>query len=435
MNSYATSEDRPWYSGITGYQWLVLLIASLGWIFDVFEGQIFVACMNEAMPDLLGPSAGAGLVSFYNSVALAAFLVGGAIGGVAFGMLSDRVGRVRTMILTILVYSIFTFFQAFTRDAWQLIALRFLVAMGIGGEWAVASSMVAEVFPKHARAWSSAIFHASSVLGIWIAAAVGILVVANPALGWRWAFVIGVLPALLTVWVYRSLREPEQWTRAREAALAGQAPPQARLADLFTPALLRNSLVGLALATFGLATFWAVYIQGWNLMRELAAKGLINWQPKSAEMMAMFLVSTGGGIGLVSCGPLCNRLGRRATFLFFCLGGLVSALLLFQVVPLGPLWVLWPALPVFGYFTTGMHAGYAIYFPELFPTRLRGTGSGFCFNGGRLLAAPILIVSGWMQKDLGMSLSDTASVLSLLFLAGAAVLLFAPETKGKDLPT
>jgi len=247
--------------------------------------------------------------------------------------------------------------------------------------------------------------------------------VAHPSLGWRWAFGVGVLPALLTVWVYRALREPDQWLQAREAARRGQTPPRARLADLFTPQLARSSLVGLALATVGLATFWAVYIQGWNLIRELAEKGFIPWRPKSAEMMAMFLVSSGGGIGLVSCGPLCNRLGRRRTFLLFCLGGVVAALVLFQLLPRGPLWILWLALPVFGYFTTGMHAGYAIYFPELFPTRLRGTGSGFCFNGGRLLAAPILIVSGWMQKDLHVALADTASMLSLLFLVGAVVLL------------
>jgi len=428
--------SRPWYSGITTYQWLVLLIASLGWIFDVFEGQIFVACMNEAMPELLGPEATKGDVSFYNNMALAAFLVGGAIGGVAFGMLSDRIGRIRTMILTILVYSMFTFLQAFSQNAWQLIGLRLLVAAGVGGEWAVASALVAEVFPKHARAWSAAIFHSSSVLGIWVAVLVGKLIVPEPDLGWRWAFAVGVLPALLTVWVYRSLHEPEQWTEARKAASdQGRVVARPRLSDLFAPELVRNTLVGLALATVGLATFWSVYIQGWNLVRELAEANQLAWQPKDAEMMGMFLVSVGGGVGLLSCGPLCNWLGRRGTFLLFCLGGVVSAVLLFQVLPRGPLWLLWPSLPIFGYFTTGMHAGYAVYFPELFPTRLRGTGGGFCFNGARLTAAPILILSGYMRKTLDISLGDTATILGLLLLLGAIVLLFAPETKGRDLPT
>jgi len=453
-----TAEDKtPWYSGVTRYQWLVLVIASLGWIFDVFEGQIFVATKNDAMPELLGAAANPGTVAYYNTVALAAFLAGGALGGVAFGVLSDRIGRTRTMMLTILMYSCFTGLTAFCQSVWQMIALRFLVATGIGGEWAVASAMVAEVFPKHARAWSLGIFHASSVLGIYVAAAAGALIVANPSLGWRWGYAVGLLPALLTLWIYASLKEPAQWLAARRAAGEDRARQTGRVLDLFAADLWQRTVVGLALATIGLATFWAVYIEGWNLMRQRAedrhlgvsagalagparqdALGTLSAEVKRSikreEMLAMFLVCTGGGIGLVSCGPLANRIGRRGVFLLFCLGGVILALALFQVLPAGPGWLLWAALPVFGYFTTGMHAGYAIYFPELFPTRLRGTGGGFCFNGGRLLAAPILIVSGWMQKDLHMSLADTASALSLLFLLGLVALLFAPETKGQDLP-
>jgi len=148
----------------------------------------------------------------------------------------------------------------------------------------------------------------------------------------------------------------------------------------------------------------------------------------------MFLVVTGGGIGLVSFGPLANRLGRRGAFLLFCLGGVGAAAVMFQVLPRGPAWLRWTALPLFGYFATGMHAGYAIYFPELFPTRLRGTGSSFCFNGGRLLAGPILILTGWMQRDLAVSLANSATLLGLLFLLGIVVLAFAPETRGKELP-
>jgi MFS family permease len=456
MNASDETGGR-WYQGVTGYQWLVLLIASLGWIFDVFEGQIYEATKNEAWPELL-LVADAGSKAFYNTLARAAFLVGGALGGVGFGVLSDRLGRVRTMTFTILMYSCFTCLTAFAQSPWQMVSLRFLVAAGVGGEWAVASAMVAEVFPPRARAWSLGIFHASSIFGLYAAVLTGWLIGAHPSLGWRWCFAVGLLPALLTLWIYASLREPRQWIEARQAAREGRARQTGRILDLFAPELVRSTLVGLALATVGLATFWGVYVEGWNLVREITEQqylgegyatlsGQARQQAVAAlsphdrssiqrtQMLAMFLVSTGGGIGLICCGPIANRLGRRGVFFFFCVGGLLAAVILFQLLPPLPAWMLWGFLPVFGYFATGMHAGYAIYFPELFPTRLRGTGGGFCFNGGRLLAAPILIISGWMQKDLHMSLCDTATVLGLLFLLGLFVLLFAPETKGRELPT
>ena len=153
----SSTASGPWYSGITGYQWLVLIIASLGWIFDVFEGQVFVASMNEAMPSLLpksseGAAAGAFLSdlfqgrlapALYNNIALGAFLAGGALGGVIFGALGDRIGRARTMVITILMYSLFTCLTAFSQNWWHVVGLRFLVALGVGGEWAVASAMVA----------------------------------------------------------------------------------------------------------------------------------------------------------------------------------------------------------------------------------------------------------------------------------------------------
>ena len=450
------SEPRTkWYEGVTSYMWLVLLIGSLGWIFDVFEGQIFVASMNEAMPSLVPEGTGRGAIDFYNNCAMAAFLVGGALGGVLFGKLSDRIGRTTTMILTILMYSLFTFVTAFARTPFEMIGLRFLVAMGTGGEWAVASAMIAEVFPRRARAWSLGIFHGSSVLGTYLAALAGLFI---PMIGWRWGFAIGAFPALMTLWIRWKLKEPEQWVQARDLAKEDSTKQTGRIRDLFASGLLRNTLVGLTLATIGLATFWGVHIYGrellrtsvkqsylaeldaekdrtetesLNLLSDSARQSIKNW-----EMLGMILVTTGGGIGLLSFGPICERIGRRATFLFFHVGGLVTALIVFQGMPdASPNALAW-MLPLFGYMTLGMHAGYAIYFPELFPTRLRGTGGGFCFNGGRFLAASILLVRGWMRSEdgLGLSLESTATALSLLFLVGIFTLLFAPETKGQELP-
>lgn len=445
----------PWYSGVTSYQWLVLLIASLGWVFDAFEGQIFVASMNEAMPSLLPAGTSQGTIEFYNKLALGAFLVGGALGGVAFGMLSDRIGRTKTMVYTILMYCGFTCITAFATSWWMMVLLRFLVAMGVGGEWAVASAMVAEVFPQRARARSLGIFHATSVLGTFLAVAAGAFIVGNPKFGWRWGFGIGAVPALLTLWIRWRLHEPDQWVHARKAAMQDPAKRVGRITELFVQGLRRKTVVGVLLAAIGLATFWGVHVYGKDLMRRAATKYYSQMDKTPAatsniaassqkadytstikkwEMLGMLLVTTGGGLGLLAFGPISERIGRRGAFLFFNIGGLVSGLLLFQVFANTSITNLCVALPVFGFLTLGMHAGYAIYFPELFPTRLRGTGGGFCFNFGRILAAPILFISGWMQKDWGFSLESSASILSLLFLFGCVVLLFAPETRGLELP-
>jgi MFS family permease len=452
------------------------------------------------------------------------------------------------------MYSLFTCVTAFAQNWWQMAILRFLVAMGTGGEWAVASAMVAEVFPKRARAWSLGIFHASSVLGTYLAVLAGVFVVGNYALAaqvgevarsvgsvfgesaadflgtflaspWRLGFLIGAFPALLTLVIRWKLREPEQWIEARAAAAKTPAQKPGRLADLFQKGLIRNTLVGITLATIGLATFWGVHIYGRELLRTIVERPYLaeveseieasvaeirravdavlqdhegavpfdavfeamgSADPRSLdalrqalperaepiardelealpakvrkkmttavlaalpdkekrsvkrwEMLGMFLVTTGGGLGLLSFGPVCEWIGRRPTFLLFHLGGLASGLIVFQGMSNVSATALCWMLPVFGYLTLGMHAGYAIYFPELFPTRLRGTGGGFCFNGGRFLAASILVLRGWMRNDqgLGLSLESTASILSLLFLLGVFVLLAAPETKGRDLPT
>ncbi len=422
-----------WYEGISRYQWLVLVIASLGWIFDVFEGQIFVAGQERVLGDLLPPGATSGDINYYGNLINGAFLVGGALGGVLFGALSDRIGRVRTMVLTILVYSLFTGLSALAQSWWHIAACRFLVALGTGGEWAVASAFVAEVFPARARAWSLAIFHASSVLGTYLAIAAGQLVVGNSALGWRWGFVIGAVPALLTLWVRTGLHESEVWRQAQTAGAADRPGVGA----LFRGVLARRTLVGVALATVGLATFWGTHVYGKNMLpRAVAAQADLTGSSPDLHgwtMLGMFLATTGAGLGLVAFGPLSEWLGRRGAFLVFHLGGLAAALVLFQVLS-GVLAVAL-FLPVFGFLTVGMHAGYAVYFPELFPTRLRSTGAGFCFNVGRLTAAPVLYLSGWIQRPtaLGLSLPDAASLLSLLFLAGVGLLALAPETKGQEL--
>ncbi len=460
-----SSDRQPWYAGITGYQWLVLIIASLGWVFDVFEGQVFVASMRDAMPALLGVPADHPNVSQWNDWAFGSFLLGGALGGVLFGVVADRIGRSKTMVLTILFYSLFTCVTALAQTAWQIVLLRFFVAMGVGGEWAVASAMVAEVMPTRSRPVMSSIFHGSSVFGTLMAAAVGATVIGNEALGenaWRWGFAIGAAPALLTVWVRWKLREPDEWIRARDRARTDKDARTGRLTDLLRPPHLRNTLVGVTLASIGLVTFWGVHIYGKNaLLRQAQNRALqeekVSLAPptdpaaksvykerrsealakhrssiKRAEMLSMTLNTLGGGLGLILFGPIAMRWGRRMTFIFYHAVAFLMVLILFRwlMVPETPTWQLAVALPVFGFFTLGMHAGYAVYFPELYPTRLRSTGSGFCFNMGRLATAAAFVGFGMVA----ITDERKAVLLAPLYLAGVVVVLMARETSGQDLP-
>lgn len=467
MSDSSTSPDsqpssmpgQKWYSGISQYQWLVLTIASLGWIFDVFEGQIFVASMRDAMPNLLGGvSADSPEVRSWNDMAFGSFLLGGAFGGVLFGMVSDKIGRSKTMIITILFYSLFTCVTALANAPWQMVVLRFFVAMGVGGEWAVASAMVAEVMPSRSRSVMSSIFHASSVFGTLLATAAGAFIVGNPALGengWRWGFAIGAVPALLTLWIRWKLREPDQWVKARERAAENVDQQTGRLSELFSGANLRATIVGVSLASIGLVTFWGIHIYGKNaLMRKAqneilavaslpddASKELRNAvlkehepEVKRAEMLSMVLNTIGGGLGLILFGTISNRIGRRGAFMLYHVIAFGMVILLFKIlIPNdASVAVLSLVLPVFGFFTLGMHAGYAVYFPELYPTRLRGTGAGFCFNMGRLATAAAFF--GFAALANPPSDINKGLMLAPLYLLGVVVVLFGKETRGTELP-
>jgi MFS family permease len=387
------------------------------------------------------------------------------------------------MIITILFYSLFTCVTAFAQHPWQMVVLRFFVAMGVGGEWAVASAMVAEVMPNRSRPVMSSIFHASSVFGTLLAAAVGAYVVGNSALGesaWRWGFAVGVLPALLTLAVRWKLSDPEQAVQARQRAREGSGPKTGRLVELFQGVQLRNTLVGVGLASVGLVTFWGAHIYGKNaLLRKAETQVLLeekvplkapqdegsdaekadpqrtakfqalkdaykvkrkaaldkhSGRIKSAEMLSMVLNTIGGGLGLVLFGTISTWLGRKGAFIFYHVLAFGMVLLLFQVLLANDAstLVLAITLPVFGFFTLGMHAGYAVYFPELYPTRLRSTGAGFCFNMGRLATAAAFFV--FASAAVPVSPEKKAILLAPLYLVGVVIVLFARETRDQALP-
>ena len=430
MNPDSETPGR-WLGVVTFTQWVVLLAASAGWVFDVYEGQLFTVFKTPMLRDL-GVEKSA--IEWQANVGLAAFLLGGAAGGLFFGMLGDRLGRVRVLGFTILVYSIFSGLTAFAQTTVHVHVLRFLVALGAGGEWAVAAALVAETFPTQARATASGVFHASSILGAMLASVSGAFLVGPSS--WRWGFLLGVAPALLVLWIRMGLKEPERWTAARDKDdRAGSEPDPKQLGDprefLRVGPLRNQTLIGLGLATVGLASYWGIFAWAPELVRLVLGDNASEAERQSSGSFTYLVMNgTGGLLGLLAFAPLASWRGRRFAFAFYHVGAAVTAPLAFLAA--GTLNQAIVLLSVMAFFVLGMHAGYAVYFPELFPTRLRASGSSICFNLGRVLGALVLLVRGGLGERLGLRWAVVA--MSGLFWMGLLLLVVAPETKGRDLP-
>lgn len=431
-------QQRPWYAGIGPYQWIVLIVASAGWIFDIYENQIFIVTRGGMLGELLRQAPDSPDVKYWGDTINSGFLVGGALGGVLFGAIADRFGRGLSMILSILVYATFSAMTAAAHSVWHVAILRFLVAVGTGGEWAVAAALVSEVFPARVRAHASGIFHASSVIGVYLATLAGRMTGTH----WRTAYLLGLAPAILVFIVRLCVREPNKGSVAQAAGAPAvetgpaepqPAPPSETSFSEFwrNPRYRKRAIVGLLLAAVGLAGYWGVASAGQDLtvdflVRHGTAKAEATQQAKYAYGV---IQNFGTAIGLFAMGPLCTIIGRRMAFILMQVGALViTPILCFAPSTYGMYLVL---LAVMAFFVTGMHAGYAVLFPELFPKRLRATGAGLCFNGGRLVAAPMLTLSATVKRH--WDLRTAVSVLGCVYVFGLVLILLMPETKGKPL--
>jgi MFS family permease len=466
---------------MTGYHWWVLLVATLGWLFDSMDQRLFVLARTPALRELL-PHVREDHLPNYAGYATAIFILGWATGGLVFGLVGDRWGRTRTMMVTILLYSAFTGLSALAQSWWDFALYRFLCGMGIGGEYAAGVALVAEVMPDRARPYCLGLLQGLAALGQVAGSALSLLIGPQAEIegvaGWRLLFIIGVLPALLVVLIRLSVREPESWLRARDQAHHSIDKLHQQVGDLreiFRDRRWRyHTLIGMTLGMAGQIGLWGIGFWTPELIRgsllearrqsvpatggmdsgrlsiaELAA--LVTTNPEQARALdqrwkaeddrivgrGTLLQDLAGMLGIYAFTLVTARLGRRWTFAIAYVLALTATVLTFGWLRAATD-VYW-MIPLLGFCVSSVYGGFAIYFPELYPTRLRSTGTGFCYNVARYITALGPLTLGKLSLlygslGHGMPLRPAAITLAAIYLLGVFVLPFAPETKGKPLP-
>jgi MFS family permease len=459
-----TAPVLPWYKELTRYQWFVFAVAALGWLFDTMDQQLFVLARNEAVADLLPIPEGMSKIDFikkvvpeYGGYATSVFLIGWAMGGLGFGIMGDRVGRVKTMLATILLYSIFTGLSVFSVGYYDFLFYRFFTGLGVGGEFAVGVALVAEVMPDRARPYALSWLQALSAIGNCTAAIIYIVLgqmqssgslagltlpgTDTPLTVWRIAFGIGTLPALLAILIRRKLKEPERWAAAGTAHLK-----RGSYAEMFgNPTLRRNALIGLAIGFAGVVGLWgigffSVQLQQSVFTQSFLAEGMppeeVPGQVKKWSGYTSLMLNVGAFVGMIASGIVAQRLGRRKAFAIAFTLGMFSTASVFAFFDSRDD-VFW-LIPIMGMCLLSIFGCLAIYFPELFPTRLRSTGTSFCYNVGRFVAAIGPAIFGVLTSSVFHNEKEpmryAGVTMCAIFLMGLAVLPFAPETKGKPLP-
>ena len=432
---------------LTRYQWIVLFAAWLGWGFDIFDGLLFNYVAPNAIPTLLGLEIGSpearSATLYWTGLITAIFLVGWAVGGVLFGPISDRYGRKRVLLITMVLYAVGTALCAFVTTIEQLIVCRIIASVGIGGEWAAGCALVAEVVPEDQRVEAGAVLYTAAPFGLFLATGVNALIAGHffadvPEVSWRYVLIFGLLPAAFAIWVRTFVEEPKRWQAA-----AAKAPPP-RLRELFTPEIWPRTRSALLVALIALLTWWScnafipVVVAGLaqaealQLGLDRTATSILT---ESWKTQATTIFNLGGLIGTLLTIPFAKRWGRKPMFVIY-LG--CSALSLLSTFGLD----LPPQVRLYMYFFIGLtvfgiFGSFTFYLPELFPTRLRATGSGFTYNIGRVVAAAGPFFVGSVAAA---GAGDPAVVLNTLFMVGFIPLIgllgmgWVIETRGQRIP-
>lgn len=438
--------DRKWFRTINGEQQLIFIVACLAWMFDCLDQQLFNLARAPAMAALLEKGQDA---KTYGGYATAIFVLGWATGGMIFGSLGDKFGRARILAITVLTYSLATGLSALSTCFADFAAYRFITGVGVGGVFGLAVALIADSLPDGVRPRALGAFQTFSAFGNMSAGLIGIGI-ALAAVGggyWKWLFLVGALPALLTAIIQIRLKEPQKWVEAR--AKAGKKAGSYR--ELFGhPTWRKHALLGMLLSCAGVVGLWGIGVFLNDMVGDIVA---ITYAHLPAKELAskkqfwmgvnLFVFNIGAYGGLMAFSRIAVAWGRKKAFAVFFVLALAATVFVFQSLRTTTD-ILWMT-PLMGFCQLSVFAGYSIYLPELFPTRLRSTGTSFCYNVGRYLAATGPFTLAEINKllasragaDLNAKLDafrDAASWMSLVFLIGLAVLPFLPETKGKPLP-
>ncbi len=463
-----------WFQQLTPYHWFVFSMAGLAWMFDCFDQQIFILFRDSALKSLHLPE-GAD-VKEYGGYATSIFVIGWATGGLIFGSMGDRIGRARTLTITVLMYSVFTGLSALSTSWLDFAIYRFVTGLGVGGVFGLAVALIADTLPDRARPGALGVLQSLSTVGNVMAGIIsmwlGSLIAEQaaeavsgwaitPENSWRYAFVLGAVPAFLCVLIQFRLNEPENWVRAREAGRTSGAKFGSYQSLLGERRWRNPAILGMILCISGVIGLWGIgffapELVGDVIKQSLKAKGVseteIASQATYYKGLNSIVQNIGGFLGMLAFAWLTEAIGRKKTFAIAFVGALLATNLYFNYFKsIDQMWM----SGLMGFFQFALFAGFAIYLPELFPIRLRSTGTSFCYNVGRFLAATGPFTLGWLQKQLGdaaiAKLPGTAdavaqaaaklgafrqatSWVSLIFLIGLGVLPFLPETKGRSMP-
>ena len=444
------SNPQPWWRAFNRYHWSVFIVASLAWLFDCLDQQVFNLSRDGAVEDLIGDKSRATEFAAYTT---SFFLIGWAVGGLIFGSLGDRFGRARILTVSLLIYSICTGLCSLASSYFGFCAFIFFTGLGIGGVFGLSVALVADAVPEKSRAPALGLLQSLSSLGNLTAGlmGMGIGVLAAKHLlpfglkAWQTMFVAGAIPAFLCVFILAKLKEPEKWVKAK----ADGAKMGIKFGSYFHllkhPTWSKHAWLGLILCSAGIVGLWGIGNFHPKIVRSLIEAHFAADHLSAAELaskkaywssVGLLLQNIGGFAGMLTFAKLAQVKGRKPAFaLAFCLSFVCSLLVLKYLRQIDQIYWM---LPLMGFGQFSVFGVYAIYLPEIFPTSLRSTGTSFCYNFGRLAAATAPFTIGKITKSLGGDIEGfrTAGMwVSLVLLLGIVVLPFLPETKDKPLPS